>query len=89
VEKRIAAHYVKRAKKLVTTFTAGSNSNPFLSAYKSYGVNGIDSLAVGHFGEVNKGLKIFIHPLAKVAAESQELYGSQKERCLYLIHEEI
>jgi len=35
-------------------FAAGNNSNPFLCAYKSYGINGIDSLVVGHFGEVNK-----------------------------------
>jgi len=48
------------------------NSNPFLSAYKSYGINGIDSLVVGHFGEVNKGFKQLICSLAKVAAESQE-----------------
>jgi len=42
VEKRIAeieAHYMKRAKNLDATFAAGNNSNPFLSAYKSYGIN--------------------------------------------------
>jgi len=75
VEKRIAeieAHYTKRAKKLDATFAAGNNSNPFLSAYKSYGINGIDSLVVGHFGEVNKGFKQLTCSLAKVAAESQE-----------------
>jgi len=57
VEKRVTeieAHYIKRAKKLDATFAAGNNFNPFLSAYKSYGMNGIDSLVVGHFGEVNK-----------------------------------
>jgi len=73
VEKRVAeleAHYTKRAKKLAVIFAAGNNSNPFLSAYKSYGMNGIDSLVVGHFGEVNKGFKQFIRSLAKVAADS-------------------
>ena len=35
-------------------------------------MNGIDSLVVGHFGEVNKGFKQLICPLEKVAAESQE-----------------
>jgi len=54
------------------TFAAGNSSNPFLSAYKSYGRNGIDSLVVGHFGEVNKGFKQFICSLAKIATESQE-----------------
>ena len=34
-------------------------------------MNGIDSLVVGHFGEVNKGFKQLICYLAKVAAESQ------------------
>ena len=53
----IEAHYMKRAKKLYATVAAGYNSIPFLSAYKSYGMNGIDSLIVGHFGEVNKGFK--------------------------------
>ena len=48
------------------------NSNPFLSAYKSYGMNGIDSLVVGHFGEVNEGFKQLICSLVKVAADSQE-----------------
>ena len=41
-------------------------------ALKSYGINGIDSLVVGYFGEVNKGFKQLICSLAKVAAESQE-----------------
>ena len=75
VEKRVAeieANYTRRAKKLDVTFAAGNNSNPFLSAYKSYGMNGIDSLVVGHFGEVNKGFKHLICSLAKVAADSQE-----------------
>ena len=35
-------------------------------------MNGINSLVVGHFGEVNKGFKQLICSLAKVAAESQE-----------------
>ena len=63
VEKRVAeieAHYTKRAKKLDATFAAGYDSNPYLSAYKSYGMNGIDSLVVGHFGEVNRGFKQLI-----------------------------
>jgi len=75
VEKRVAeieAHYTKRAKKLDVIFAAGNNSNPFLSAFKSYGMNGIDSLVVGHFGEVNKEFKQLICSLAKVAADSQE-----------------
>ena len=75
MEKRIAeieAHYTKRAKKLGVTFAAGNNSNPFLSAYKSYGMNGIDSLVVGHFGGLNKGFKQLICSLAKMAADSQE-----------------
>ena len=55
---------------------------------------GIDSLVVGHFGEVNKGFKQLICSLAKVATESQEaglceLYGSQKERILRLIQEKV
>jgi len=73
VEKRVAeteGHYMKLAKKLDATFAAGNNSNPFLSAYKYYGINGIDSLVVGHFGEVNKGFKQLICSLAKVAAKS-------------------
>jgi len=60
VEKRVAeieAHYTKRAKMLDVTFAAGNNSNAFLSAHQSYGMNGIDSLVFGHFGEVNKGFK--------------------------------
>jgi len=36
--------------------------------HKSYGMNGIDSLVVGHFGEVNKGFNQLIYSLAKVAA---------------------
>jgi len=35
-------------------------------------MNGIDSLVVGHFGEVNIGFKQLICSLAKVAAGSQE-----------------
>jgi len=57
-------------------------------------MNGIDSLVVGHFDEVNKGFTKVIDSLAKVAAESQEagnfsceLYVSRKERCVYLIQE--
>jgi len=75
VEKRVAeieAHYTKRAKKLDVTFAAGYNSNPILSAYKSYGMNGIDSLVVGHFGGLNKGFKQLICSLAKMAVGSQE-----------------
>ena len=59
-------------------------------------MNGIDSLVVGHFVEVNKELKQLICSLAKVAAESQEAgnmtpahYGLQSEGCLRFIHEEI
>ena len=47
MEKRVAeieAHYTKRAKKLYVVFAAGNNSNPFLTAYKSSGMNGIDRL---------------------------------------------
>ncbi len=68
----IEAHYSKRAKKLDVTFTADNNSSPFLSEYKSYGMNGIDSPVVVHFREVNKGFKQLICSLAKVATESQE-----------------
>ena len=32
----------------------------------------IDSLVVGHFGEVNKGFKQLIYYITKVAANSQE-----------------
>ena len=98
VEKRVAeieAKYTRRAKKLDVTFAAGNNSNPFLSAYKSYGMNGIDSLVVGHFGEVNKGFKQLICSLAKVAADLQEAGNitpasstdHKKERCLRFIQE--
>jgi len=97
VEKRVAedkAHYMKRAKKLDATFAAGDNFNPFLSAYKSYGMNGIDSLVVGHFGEVNKGFKLNLFPsevgcriIRSRTHNSCDLYGSQKERCLCLIQE--
>ena len=66
------AHYTRRAMKLHFTYVAGNNSNLCLSAFKSYGTNGIDSLVVGHFGEVNKGFKQLICSLAKVAADSQE-----------------
>ena len=68
----IEAHYTKRPKKFDVTFAAGDNSNPFLSVYKSYGIYGIDSLVVGHFGEVNEGFKQLICSLVKVAADSQE-----------------
>jgi len=54
VDKRVAeieAHYTERAKKLDATFAAGNNSNPFLSAYKSYGNNGIDSLVIGRLAK--------------------------------------
>ena len=37
-----------------------------------FGMSGIDSLVVGHFGEVNKGFKQLICSLAKVATDSQE-----------------
>ena len=99
VEKRVAeieANCTKRAKKLDATFAAGNNSNPFLSVYKSYGKNGIDSLVVGHFGEVNKGFKQLICSLAKVAADSQEAGNitpasstDHKERCLRFIQEMV
>jgi len=96
-EKRVAeieAHYMKQAKKVNATFEAGYNSNPFFSAYKSYGMNVIDSLLVGHFGKVNKGFKQLIYSLANMDAESQEydycdFYRSQKERCLHFFQEEI
>jgi len=54
LEKRveeIEAHYTKRSKKLDATFAAGNKTNPI------YGMNGIDSLVLCHFGEVNKGFK--------------------------------
>ena len=35
-------------------------------------MNEIDSLVVGHFGEVNKGFKQLICSLAKVAVDSEE-----------------
>jgi len=35
-------------------------------------MNGIDSLVVGHFGEVNKGFRQLICSLAKVTADTQE-----------------
>ncbi len=75
VEKRVAeieAHYTKRAKKLDVAFAARNNSNPFHSDYKSYGMNGSDSLVVGHFGDVNKGFKHLSCSLPKVAADLQE-----------------
>jgi len=55
----IEAHYMKQAKSL-DDFAAGENVNPFLSAYKFYGINGIDSLIVGDFGKVNEGWKQLI-----------------------------
>jgi len=70
--RELQRYYIKRAQKLDATFAGGNNSTPFLSAYKSYGMNGIDSLVVGHFGEVNKGFKQLICSLVKLAAESQE-----------------
>ena len=76
MENRVAeveAHYEKRTKKLDVTFAAGNHSNPFLSAYMSYGMNRIDSLVVvGHFGRVNIGFKQLTCSLAKVTADSQE-----------------
>ncbi len=75
MKKRVAdieAHYLKRAQKLDDTFAAGNNFNPFLSAHKSYGMNGTDSLVLGHVGNINKGFKQLICPLAKVAAQSQD-----------------
>ncbi len=70
VEKRVAE--IERDKKLDVTFAAGNNSNPFLSTHKSYSMNGIDSLVVGHFGEVNKRFNQLIFSLGMVAADSQE-----------------
>ena len=71
VERRVAefeVHYMMRTKKWDAIFAAGNNnSDPFLSAYKSYGINGIDSLAVGHFVEVNEGFKQLSCSLAKMA----------------------
>ena len=96
VEKRVAeieAHYTKRSKKLDVTFAAGINSNPFLSAYKSYGMNGIDSLVVGHFGEINKGFKQLIEGGCRITRSrkhnSCQLHRSQKERCLRFIQEKV
>jgi len=45
---------MKRARKLDATLAASNNSNPLLSAYRPYGMNGIDSLVVGHFSKINK-----------------------------------
>jgi len=73
VEKKVAnieAHYMKRAKNS-DDFAAGKNFNPFLSAYKFYGINVINSLIVGDFGKVNEGWKQLICCLAKVAVELQ------------------
>jgi len=53
-EESCRTQYTKRAKKLYVTFAAGNNFNLFFSAYKSYVMSWIDSLVVGHFGEVNK-----------------------------------
>ena len=47
MEKRIAdieAYYMKRAKDLDATFAADNNSNIFVSANKSYGINRIDKV---------------------------------------------
>jgi len=60
----IEAHYVKRAKKFDTTIASGNHSNPFLTTSKCFGMNGIDSLVVGHFGDVNKGFKKIFHKIA-------------------------
>jgi len=51
MEKGVAekAHYTQWAKKLDVTRATGNNSNIFLSAYKTYGINQIDSLAIGQF----------------------------------------
>ena len=53
MEERVAeieAHYMKRAKKLDNRFAAGNNSNnSIFCVYKSYSINDIDSLVVGHF----------------------------------------
>jgi len=68
----IEAYYMKRSKKSEATFAAGNYSNAFRYAYKPYGINGIDSLGVGHFGKVKKGFKHLIVCLAKMVAESQE-----------------
>ena len=76
VEKRVAeieGHYTKRAKKLDANFAAGNNFNPFLSPYKSYGMNGIHALEVGHFDEVNEGFKQAICSLEKVDADYQKI----------------
>jgi len=99
VEKRVAeikAHYVMRAKKFDPTFAADNNLNPFLSAYKSYGINGIDSLVVDHFSKVNIGFKQLIYSLAKMAAELQEAGNvtpasstNHKKSCLRFIQEEF
>ena len=97
MEKRAAeidAHYTKRAKKLDATSTAGNNFN---SAYKSYGLNGIDMLLVGHFDEVNKmiqAINLFSSEGGRRITrgrknDSCELNRSQKERCLSFVEEDI
>ena len=51
-------------------------------------MNEIDSLVVGHFGEVNKGFKQLIYTLAKVAADSQEApasYTDHKRKGAYAL----
>jgi len=40
----IEARYMKRFKKLHATFAAGTDANPFLHAYKSYGIKGMVTL---------------------------------------------
>ena len=50
----IEAHCVKRAKKLDDNKGTGNNSNPIYSTYKSYGINGIDSLILDNLSESNK-----------------------------------
>ena len=59
-------------------------------------MNGIDSLVVVHFGEVNKGFKQLIYSLAKVAAESQEAgnitaasYTDHKRKGAYVLFKKI
>jgi len=84
-EKRVAeieAHYTKRAKKLDVIFVTGNRSNPFLSAYKSNGMNGIDSLVVGHFREVNKGFMqlIWRSPTSSTDHKRKGAYAFFKKR---------
>ena len=93
----IEAHDMKRAKTLDATFAAGYNSNPFLSVYKSDGMNWIDFACCWSFWQSKQriqGMNLFSSEggcrITRSRKQSScELCEPQKEKSLRFIHEKV